>query len=390
MNRDILERYFKDTCTPEERAQVELWLSEQTTREAAEEDITRLWDEFQDEVFDDSRGSAEIGDQAPLFESVWAGISGHAAHSAATGTASDSEKHTTQRVGTVGHPKHRWGQRKRGGDKWLYPAAACVGFAMTLGLLFWFNREPATPEGDGYITVMTSKGERKWVTLSDGSEVFLNADSRLTYPRSMDLQQAAIYMEGEAFFNMTESDIPRIIKAGGVEAWAGERSKFNISAFPSDSTVTVAVDEGKAEIRNGYGPLLKLRVPDRPSEKTEMDSVIPLIKLRPAVVMNQRELAIVHKNRGEMEISDTLDDRKAFGWKDGILYFDGADPNEVVRKLERWYGVTVDVCEGGMPRATTYSAQFDNEDIDHVLAQMSQILPIRYEIVGSTVLLCGK
>lgn len=366
MERRNLERYFNNTCTQEERERVELWLSKQNDSEVAKDDITRFWEEFQNtSEAQEAEASGEFG-RAPSFDDVWKRIN----------MESDTESARMQ-------------PRRRPSEKLLYVAAACIGFLVTLGVLVWTHQRSAITDV-AYITVQTNKGERKWVTLSDGSEVFLNADSRLTYPQTMDLHQAAIYIEGEAFFNMTESDKPRVIKAGGLEAWAGERSKFNISAFPSDSTVTVAVDEGRAEIRNGYGPLLKLRIPgDKKTTETKTDSVMPLIKLRPAVVMKQRESAVVHKGRGEMAISETLNDRKAFGWKDGILYFDEVDSLELINQLERWYGVKVDVCSGGLPDVH-YSAEFDNADIVNVLAQMSQIIPIDYQIVGSTVFLCGK
>lgn len=373
MERNIIEQYFKNTCTQEEREQVELWLSEQTDSEAAKDDITRFWEQFRiaDARHEEERRGAD--DRAPAFEEVWARIA----------QVSGTDAITSGKDPVTMLP------RRQPSEKLLYVAAACIGFMVTLGIMFWRAQEPMVG-ADEYITVQTSKGERRWVTLSDGSEVFLNADSRLTYPRTMDLHQAAIYIEGEAFFNMTESETPRIIKAGGLEAWAGERSSFNISAFPSDSTVTFAVDEGQTELRNGYGPLLKLRIPEGQQKRNgATDSVMPLIKLRPAVVMNQRELAVIHKGRGEMSVTEALNDRKTFGWKDGILYFDDANPPEVISRLERWYGITVDVCEGGLP-AAPYSAEFDNLDIANVLAQMSQMLPIRYEIVGSTVYLCGK
>src|SRR5690606_33299099 len=207
-------------------------------------------------------------------------------------------------------PMETRSSRKREWKRFV--AAACIGFLLTLGVLF-INRQYVQRDAFAdYVTVETNKGERKWVTLSDGSEVLLNADSRLRYPKSMDIHHTAIYIEGEAFFNMTESENPRVIKAGNLETWTGERSQINISAFPTDSTVTVAINQGNAEIRDGNGEMLKLQIDQHPKElATPTDSVIPLIKLRPAVTMKVRDFAVIDKQRRGVKVSESIDEKKA-------------------------------------------------------------------------------
>lgn len=368
MERSILERYFNNTCSPEEREKVLAWLSDEQHSEEVKNQLSMLWGNFDDAKW------ADTDEQMPDYAQIRAAIPELAVNRQS--------------------PVKQMERQRNGGIGW-YVAAACVGFVLAIGVMFWRNRE-TTGEAD-YVIVQTEKGERKWVTLSDGSKVYLNADSRLVYPKEMELHQAAIYIEGEAFFNMTESDKPRIIKAGGVETLANAGSaKFNITAFPADSVVTVAVDDGKAEIRSEYGPLLKLRIPEQsrqdsvlPLTKLRPPKTMPMLKLRPAVQMERREFAVVHKERGDVDVSGALDERKVFGWKDGILYFEDANANEIARTLERWYGVKVNFCEDGQP-TDTYSAEFNNAQLPSVLSQLSRSLQLHYTQKGNEVYLCSK
>lgn len=363
MEQHILERYFNNTCSPEERAKVLEWLSTEQHGEKVKEMLSTLWGNFGDEK--------------------WKHAEGH-------GVSFEQVKNAISELAGVPTKRSAWRRQ----DTWWYAAAALVGFAVTIGVLLWSDRT----EMDGYLTVQTEKGERKWVTLSDGSEIYLNADSRLVYPKEMGMQHAAIYIEGEAFFDMTESDKPRVIKAGKVETTAAAgRSKFNISAFPADSVVTVAMDNGKAEVRSEYGPLMKLRDPKQaeqqdsvmPLIKLQRPKTLPLTKLRPAVKMNSRNLLVISKEGGDMDVSEAIDGRKAFGWKDGILYFDHADATSVANTLERWYGVKVNFCEGAKPEIA-YTAEFDNAKLPLVLSRLSETQRVVYKQEGDDVFLCSK
>src|SRR5690606_6077087 len=123
------------------------------------------------------------------------------------------------------------------------------------------------------IVVETEMGERKWVRLGDGSEVYLNANTRLVYPSGPVLTQA-VYVEGEAFFKMAQNNKPLRIQSGDIETMV-TASTFNISAFPRDSTVILAVNKGNAEIRStdSLMPLMKLRIPINTAQPQQADTL---------------------------------------------------------------------------------------------------------------------
>src|SRR5690606_24826698 len=107
---------------------------------------------------------------------------------------------------------------------------------------------------------------------------------------NMGVHYAAIYIEGEAFFRMSETAGPRVIKTADIETHTAKgRSEFTISAFPRDSTVTVAVEKGGAELRSvdQSQPMLKLRMPvaKAATDSVRNDSVGPLLKLQPPKTM---------------------------------------------------------------------------------------------------------
>ncbi len=370
MEQHILERYFKNTCSPEERAKVLEWLSDEQRGEEVKQTLSKLWGNFDDTGWTRAEGAGE-----PSYAQIRAAIPDLAKQRAT--------KAAKLRV-------HGW--------IWRYVAAACIGFALTIGVLLWWDGADTT--ADGYVTVRTEKGERRHITLNDGSEIYLNADSRITYPVGNEMHQKAIYVEGEAFFNMTESDKPRIIKAGGVETKASTgASKFSIKAFPADSVVTVAMDDGQAEVRTENAALMKLRMLDSvadtaqdtslPLTKLERPKTMPLIKLKPAVTMNKHEYAVVHKDQGMVDVAGLRDGKKAFGWKDGILYFDEAGADEIATTLARWYGVNVHFCEGERPHVR-FSAEFDNKKLADVLTKLGATTSLHYRKDGGEVFLCTK
>ncbi len=373
MEKELFKRYLNDSCSPEEREAVVLWLTDGKNRRQAEELIAELWDQFE---------LQEQDDPVPDFESI---------RRRAAGVARQ-ENRPDQAI------NRRW--------RSFYAAAAIAGFLLTAGWLFFSRQDTAGT--DDLITVSTGKGERRWVKLDDGSEIYLNADSRLTYPGNAGVHHAAIYIEGEAFFRMSATAGSRVIKAADIETRTAEGgTAFTISAFPKDSTVTIAVEKGGAELRStdGSQPMLKLRMPEKGKpDSVRTDSVgpllklrppapktMPLIKLRPAVKMEQREYAVIHKQEKNVEVSGDLNEKKLFGWKEGILYFENADSSEWVSTLERWYGVDIRFCDQ-LAVLPAFSGEFGqaNNSLSDVLSQLSTSLRLSYRVDGKRVSLCSK
>lgn len=366
VERKLLERYFDNSCTAEERERVLLWLSDERNKSEIQEHLADLWMEFNHEG-----ESVEELDYVRLKEYMEA---------RGKGKIEKADRNSASRQG----PKRNW---------W-YVAAAIIGFVLAGSWLIWRNW---APHEDKLITVITEKGERKLVKLSDGSEVYLNAESKFTYPEKIKAEQAVVYqIEGEAFFKMAESSGDRLIKTGDIVTKASNTAtSINVSAFPQDSVVVIAIENGKAEI-NDNGKYVRGETletdgghgnADSPASKTRKS--VPITRMRPVLKMDRYEYAVISKDKKQVDISAMFDEKEFFGWKEGIIYFREAGSEEIARKLERWYNVNVNFCKG-LKTLPLYSGEFDNSELTTLLTELSSSLQLNYKIEGKDIYLCSK
>jgi ferric-dicitrate binding protein FerR (iron transport regulator) len=194
---------------------------------------------------------------------------------------------------------------------WLV-AAACVLLLLSGGALGYYLRARSVSDKVLLLnTASTAAGEYAQLTLSDGSEVYLGSDSKLSFSPRMDVHPV-IYLEGEAYFDLPNEGRMITVKTNELTATA-KGSKFNIKALSKDSTVTVTVEKGKVELSNSGEtfPLLKLRFPAKDSvaqdgtKSDEKPKIIPWVKLTPALTVKANEQATYDKNTNTAGISET-------------------------------------------------------------------------------------
>ncbi|RZM28547.1 MAG: FecR family protein [Pedobacter sp.] len=365
MDKKTLERYFKNGCTPEEQDAVEYWLTDKKNKAAVEMMIESLWRDFE--------YTEEGQEPAPSFSKIIAGLK--------------LQLPVTPKTVKLYH------------TRWIYSAVAAL--ILISGIIFFTqSRKTEDPDLSKFITISTQKGERKHFILGDGSEVYLNGDSKLRY--SAGLGQQPMYLEGEAYFKIANANEPVIIRSQGLETKV-RASVFNISAFPKDSTVTLAVDKGNAEVSNQpkFLPLMAIRRPGgqmmaatgTDSSSTSLNSsgekFMPLMKLRPALITDSTTYAVFNKQQNQLNLHTFKKDKELFGWKNGILYFQNASYDEIASKLERWYGINISFCATKV-QLPAYNAEFTNQDLTEVLYKICNTLNLTYKIEGKNVYLCNR
>ncbi len=234
---------------------------------------------------------------------------------------------------------------------------AVVCFASYLFLL------PGSIKNLAAVEKKTSNGQQLSIKLPDGTSVTLNAGSALSYPKQFDDTLREITLTGEAFFDVVRNEkAPFIIHTGEVTTRVLGTS-FNIRAYPENKEVQVAVVTGKVKVKTGF--------------KNDKNSVC-LVK---------SEMVTVKKDEGELIVTD-YDEKDQIGWKDGILYFEKSDLAASIRKLERWYGVSIHVAEGReMDPGWRFSGKFKNKPINYILDVMSYPHQFSYKIKNNTVTL---
>lgn len=199
------------------------------------------------------------------------------------------------------------------------------------------------------LTLSTPKGGTYQVTLPDGSRVWLNSASKLSYPSQFTGDERIVELEGEAYFEVSKSrktihrpdrnsrgPLPFLVKTHHqtVEVLG---TQFNISAYSDEPEVKTTLVEG--------------------SVKVDLTNNTPTI-LKPG------QQSIVHNEKttvNEVDVSAFI------GWKEGYFVFNGTELQEAMKQLSRWYDVEV-TYEGTVPHTPFYGRISRDNTLAGVLA----------------------
>ncbi len=162
-----------------------------------------------------------------------------------------------------------------------------------------------------YNTLTNPRGSKVInMTLSDGSQVWLNAGSSVTYPVTFIGDERKVSVTGEAYFEVAH-DIakPFTVSKGDLQVQV-LGTRFNINAYDDEGNARITLLQGSVKVKNG--------------KKEDI--------LQPG---QQAQIAA-----GIKIISD-IDVEQAIAWKNGLFVFDRADIRDVMRQLARWYDLDV-------------------------------------------------
>ena len=244
----------------------------------------------------------------------------------------------------------------------VYRVAAAFAFLLIFAFLF---RGLYSPDNNEVCVAKKKTIEKKnpvgiksQIHLPDGSIVYLNAESSIKFTEGFQDSVRWVKLTGEAFFDVHKNlDKPFIVQSGDVLTQALGTS-FNINAYHDHSSIDVSLVTGKVKVHS-----LK---DNSPSQS---------ILLEPGRHVLFQNSKIVDKG--------LFEPAKVIGWKDGIIVFENADYHAVVKKLERWYGVTIEN-EGRQP-TWNLNAKFDNSSLRHILDVLSHSEQFKYSLCRDTV-----
>jgi len=193
---------------------------------------------------------------------------------------------------------------------------------------------------------------RSSLTLPDGTKVWLNAGSSISYPVLFANDFRAVSLSGEAYFEVKkDKSWPFVVNTKDMNIVVSGTT-FNCNAYPENDQVQTVLVEGEVTLAN--------------------QSAIELATLNPG------ELAIFDKSNQRITTTKT-DLQKYIAWKSGKLMFRDDKMNMVVEKLERWYNVEFEIEDPEIANYV-YTATFIDESLDQVLKMLTLSAPIRYTI----------
>lgn len=199
------------------------------------------------------------------------------------------------------------------------------------------------------LRLSTPKGGTYRVTLSDGTQVWLNAASTLKYPERFIGGERAVEIEGEAYFSVAKDERRpfKVISSGQEIIVVG--TEFNVSAYIDDAEVKTTLVEGAVRL--------------------QVESSGEHIALLPGEqgVMTQGNLR-----------KRSVDPISSVAWKDGDFYFDNTPFADMMKQIERWYNVEI-VYEREVP-AEKFSGSMSRDVMLQTVLQLLTVSEIKYYI----------
>jgi ferric-dicitrate binding protein FerR (iron transport regulator) len=208
-----------------------------------------------------------------------------------------------------------------------------------------------------YQTCHTAAGQKQQVHLPDGSLVTLAPQSQLRYPAKFSGTNREVYLEGEAFFEVSKnSHRPFRVHSG---TWVTQvlGTRFNVSAVRGAGQTAVSLVEGKVEV----------------FDKQEHYLLTPGQQLR-------AEHATGHIYR------QAFDAAKVTAWRTNKLVFRNEKLGDVAGQIERLYGVKLVFADAATAEVRLW-ATFENESLPAVLAALQLAGPLSYRREGQVIYL---
>jgi transmembrane sensor len=242
-------------------------------------------------------------------------------------------------------------------------ASLMIGVASTL--LWRTTKAPVARTGAAQLRVATTgRGERARLHLSDGTLVILGAASTLRYPADLSGGSRELFLEGEAYFEVTH-DAKRPFRVHAGRATAEDLgTRFGVRAYDGDSTVRVVVADG--EVALGIA-----------TPSTAARAVLKRGQL--GRLVDGQTVASVRQ----------VDPDRYLGWTTGRLEFDDVPLAEAAAQLERWYAVEIRIADSKVA-SQRLTASFANESLTEVLAVLAPALDVRFERRGDTVVVSQR
>lgn len=238
----------------------------------------------------------------------------------------------------------------------LRVAAVLLPFLILLGIGFYANQQVDLFGKTEFAEVYVPKGENLRLFFQDGTEVFLNADSKIRYPKKFGLFNRKVFLEGEGYFNVTSNKRRPFIVNTGETSVKVLGTSFNVNAYKNNPEIRVVLDEGEVAFTiQGNDYRLK------PGQKFTYDKI-----------------------NKQLFVSNLKNSRHESLWRESYILLNDTPLSEVLNILDRSYDVPFRVMDR---KALAYSFNLLTEDkpLDYVLNELEKIAPLKFSVVNDTI-----
>jgi ferric-dicitrate binding protein FerR (iron transport regulator) len=301
MNKELLLRYFNGDCTDQEKADISIWLDS------------------------DPENMKEFLALRKLYDiTIWQ-------PSSETKPVQKDKKKATSWLGEV-----------------LKIAAI---FIVAILVSYYFLPKSSDNKQVAMQTLCVPSGQRAEITLGDGTKVWLNAKTTLTFPNQFSGKTREVQLDGEAFFDVVSNKSkPFIVKTQkyNVKVWG---TRFNLMAYSEKGIFETSLFEGSVEVLK---PGISNGSFIRPQER---------------IFLKDNQMVVA-------PITDT----NRFLWKEGIISFDDESFPELVNRLELYFDLKIEVKNDEILKYRCTGKFRTKDGIEHILKVLQRSNNFSYKI----------
>jgi len=290
--------------------------------------------------------------------------------------AADSELQEESTSGFISHSRPRYHIR---------PLSAIAAVFIGLVLLSWWwvkqYRQGHSVSMASRVETIAKPGAKSRLLLPDGSTVWLNSGSRITYPANFTDSIREVALEGEAYFDVAkDARRPFIVRTSDINIKV-LGTAFNVKCYPEDNKTEATLVRGLVQISRNSGDqqqVLLLHphekvVINRIPESTAVNTGLPSSMAAPDSMLVKH----LQKNAADTAMVETA-------WVYNKLVFDGENFREISDEMERWFNVKI-IFNDTTVAGYRFHAKFENEHINDVLSALRLSLPFTFKIQNNEV-----
>ena len=239
---------------------------------------------------------------------------------------------------------------------WPQIAVACI--IIVLGLVNYRMNDKQKQLSTQNFTVLAEKGQRAFITLPDSTKVWLNSDTKISYPADYGLKERNVTLVGEAYFEVAKNPDKRfIVEAKGMQVEALGTS-FNVNAYQNDNKIIASLFSGSVRVSyDRHVAILK------PHESVKVDLL----------------------TRSFSRYKDESMQNIAL-WRKNEITFDGESLEEITHIMSRLYNTTICIEDESLKKVC-YIGTIRNNYLENFIDIINLTTPVVYENKGDTVFL---
>jgi len=228
-------------------------------------------------------------------------------------------------------------------------------------LIYSSKKESSVAKAVVYNELITPRGGGYKLQLADGTVVTMNAGSSLRYPVAFSDSTRQVFLEGEAYFDVSHNGKPFIVSCESIDVRVLGTS-FNVSSYTDDAEIKTTLVEGKVKVTGN---------PDLASE---------------GIILGPDDQAIFSRDDASVEVVK-VNTSQYTSWVDGKFEFNNANMNEVMKRLARWYDFEYEF-ENDSAKDFHFTARINNDQsISSILEMMEMTTDVKFEIKDQTIVI---